>query len=165
MREILLLLAFVVPAILFLLTQQKTLQVIQLVNREVNPGSVWLQLIPIFGQIWQFFVVTRIAKSISNEIASRLGDSILEDSKERVEELNEYPTFNVGIAYCALFTLGGIINLSTKNMSPYWTLTGQGLELTGMACWIIYWVRLTKIKNKLIKMSIGAIIPLPAPTQ
>ena len=164
MMQILLLLAFVIPAILFLLTQQKTLQAIQPVNRKIQSGLVWLQLIPVFGQIWQFFVVTRIAKSISNEIASRLGDSILDDSKERVEELNEYPTFNVGMAYCFLFTLGIIINSSWR-LPTYWQIIVLGLSFTGMSCWVIYWVRLAKIKNKLIKMSIGSIIPLATPIQ
>ena len=159
--DITLLFAFVIPAILFLFTQQKTLQVIQPLNREMKPGLVWLQLIPIFGQIWQFFVVTRIAKSIWKEVTSKMGDSILEDSKERMEELNESPTFNIGMAYCVLFTLGIIINSLSGHWSPYWQLIGPVLSFTGMSCWIIYWVKLAKTKNKLIGMSINSMIPLP----
>ncbi len=163
--QILLLLAFVILGILFLLTQKKTLQVIQPVNRELESGLVWLQLIPIFGLVWQFFVVAWIAKSIWKEIASKLGDSILEDSKERIEELNESPTFNIGMAYCVLFTLDGILNLSSGHWSPYLQMIGPVLSLTGMICWIIYWVRLTKIKNKLIQMSNDSIIAFPQQIQ
>lgn len=158
--QILLLFAFVIPAILFLLTQQKTLQVIQPANRHMKSGLVWLQLIPLFGQIGQFFVVTRIAKSISKEITAKLGDSILEDSSERIEDLSESPTSDIGIAYCVLYTLGGIINYSSKHWTPYWQIIGPVLSFTGMSCWIIYWVRLTKIKNKLLKISTGSSIPL-----
>jgi|SRR6185312_882204 len=161
MLQIVLLLAFVIPAILFLLTQQKTLQAIRPENRVMIPGQVWLQLIPIFGQIWQFFVVTRIAKSIEKENVSKLGDSILEDPQGRIEDLNESPTFNIGMAYCVLFTLGGVINLSSKNWSPYWQLIGSIFSFTGMTCWVIYWVKLTKNKNKLVRMSIDSTIPLP----
>ena len=145
MKQIVLLLVFVIPAIFFLLTQQKTLQAIRPENREMKPGWVWWQLIPGFGQIWQFFVVTRIAKSIGKENVSKLGDSILEDSQGRMEDLNESPTFNIGMAYCVLFTLGGIINLSSKNWSPYWQLIGPIFSFTGMTCWVIYWVKLTKL--------------------
>ena len=40
MLQIALLLAFVIPALLFFLAQQKTLQIISPENRELSPGSV-----------------------------------------------------------------------------------------------------------------------------
>ncbi len=43
----LLLLAFLIPAILFFLSQQRILQVISPENREMSPGSVWFQIIPV----------------------------------------------------------------------------------------------------------------------
>ena len=63
--QILLLLGFVVVGVLFILTQQNTLKLIQPMNRMIRPGQVWLQLIPIFGLLYQFTVVTRIARSRS----------------------------------------------------------------------------------------------------
>src|ERR1700729_4298381 len=97
--QIILLLVFVVIAVLFLLTQQNTLKAVKRENRLMNPGLVWLQLIPLFGQLWQFFVVSRIAKSIRNEIASRQDDSILGFSDiTAVEEHGKLPTFTIGIA-------------------------------------------------------------------
>ena len=65
MLQIALLFAFVIPAILFFLAQQRILQVISPENREMSPGSVWLQFIPLFGMVWQFIVVARIARSVS----------------------------------------------------------------------------------------------------
>src|SRR5436309_7855928 len=99
MIQIVLLFAFIIPAILFFLTQQKTLQVISADNREMSPGSIWLQLIPVFGMVWQFIVVTRIAHSVSKEMASRIGNSILDDSEVQLKAADESPTYTIGIAY------------------------------------------------------------------
>jgi len=69
MFQIALLLALAIPAILFLVPQQRILQVIGPENREMSPGPVWLQLIPFFCLVWQFFVVVRISHSVSKELA------------------------------------------------------------------------------------------------
>ena len=155
MLQIGLLLAFVIPAILFFLAQQRTLQVISPENREMSPGSVWLQLIPAFGIVWQFFVVIRIAHSVSKEMVSKMGESILDNSQTQMKGADESPTYNIGIAYCILTTLGVIINYSTRYSSTYLALFGSFFFLAGMVCWIIYWVRLVNTKNKLVALSVG----------
>ncbi len=155
MLQIALLLAFVIPAILFFIAQQRVLQVISPENREMSPGSVWLQLIPVFGMIWQFIVVIRIAHSISMEMASKIGKSILDDSQVQIKDTDESPTYTIGIAYCILTTLGVIMNYSTMHSSSYLALLGSFFVLAGMVCWIIYWVRLVKAKNILVGLSIG----------
>jgi hypothetical protein len=155
MLQIGLLVAFVIPAILFFITQQRTLQVVSPVNREISPGSVWLQLIPVFGMVWQFIVVIRIAHSVSMEMASKLGESILDNSREQIKETDDSPTYNIGLAYCILTTLGVIINYATLHTSSYLALFGSLFVLTGMVCWIIYWVRLVKTKNKIVGLSVG----------
>jgi hypothetical protein len=155
MLQIALLLAFVIPAILFFLSQQKILQVISPENREMSPGSVWLQLIPVFGLVWQFIVVTRISHSVTKELASKVGESILDHSQEQIKGTDESPTYTIGIAYCILTTLGVIINYSARYSSPNLRLIGSLFFLTGMVCWITYWVRLVLTKNKLIGLSAG----------
>jgi hypothetical protein len=40
-----------VAGVLFLLTQQKSLRAVRKSNRLLLPGLVWLQIIPIFGQV------------------------------------------------------------------------------------------------------------------
>ena len=155
MFQIALLLVFVIPAILFFLSQQKTLQVISPENREMSPGSVWLQLIPVFGMIWQFIVVIRIAHSISKEMVSKIGESILDNSQVQLKGTDESPTYTIGIAYCILTTLGVIINYSTMHSSSFLALFGSFFVLTGMVCWIIYWVRIVNTKNKLVRLSVG----------
>ncbi len=155
MLQITLLLAFVIPGILFFLAQQRILQVINPENREMSPGSVWLQLIPGFGLVWQFIVVTRIARSVSKEMTSKMGEAILDNSQVQIIGTDESPTYTIGIAYCILTTAGVIINYSTRHSSAYLALFGSLFVLTGMVCWIIYWVRLVNTKNKLVGLSVG----------
>ena len=154
MLQILLLLVFLIPAIFFLLAQQRILQVISPENREMTPGSVWFQIIPFAGMIWQFIVVVRISRSVSKEFASKMGDSILDSSQVQITGTAEYPTFAIGIAYCIFTTLGIIINYSNRYSPSNLALFGSIFMLTGMVCWIIYWVRLVKTKNKLVGVSV-----------
>ena len=40
-------------------------------NRTMRPALVWLQVVPLLGTIWQFFVVRALGVSLANERASR----------------------------------------------------------------------------------------------
>jgi hypothetical protein len=147
------LVAFIIIAVLFLLTQYKALKAIRPENRLMQPGLVWLQLIPVFGQIWQFFAVTKIAGSIREEITSRQDDSILGVSDAAVDNLDKRPTYKIGIAYCILFTINLIMaaNPFEHSSNP----SGSGLiGLASMTCWVIYWVQLAKWKRKLVRIDI-----------
>jgi hypothetical protein len=160
--QILLLLALIIPAVFFMLTQQNTLKTIKKENRLLYPGLVWLQLIPLLGQIWQFFVVTRIADSIRKETASRQNDSILGFSDmAAVEQHEKRPTLAIGIVYCALYTTGVFLNLfltsnvkvkNANNIDLLSMLISFGI-LGGMVCWIVYWVQLAKYKRKLQRIA------------
>jgi hypothetical protein len=98
----------------------------------MSPGSVWLQLIPVFGMVWQFIVVARIAHSVSREMASKMGESILDNSQIQIKETDESPTYTIGIAYCILTTLGVTINYSTRRSSAYLALFGSFFVPAGM---------------------------------
>ena len=167
--QILLLLVFLVFAILFMLTQQRTLDAIQLENRTTSPGSVWMQLIPIFGFVWQFIVIIRIADSIRNEITARQDDSILGVADAAaVSQLNKRPTMIIGLSYCILTSLSillsvlmGIImsaNNNTDDIQPATTeifgLLVSLFMLASIICWIIYWVQMSIWKRKILKIRI-----------
>lgn len=134
-NELLFLALFFVPAVLFLLTQKRTIRLIQPRNRRIGPGEVFLQLIPLFGMVWQFFVVTRLSDSIRKE----LGETTFsfEETPAAHSEKKERPTYRIGITYCILFCC---------YILPY---IGSYLFLGGMVCWIIYWVQLYRYKKKL----------------
>lgn len=40
-------------------------------NREMEPGMVWLSLIPLFGYVWSYFVVIRVEEALTLEYKSR----------------------------------------------------------------------------------------------
>jgi len=56
----LILIVAIVIAIFYLLTLQKALSRVSPRNRLMEPGMVWLSLIPLFNIIWAFFIATRI---------------------------------------------------------------------------------------------------------
>ena len=145
----LLVLAFVIPAVLFILAQQKTLELIQPANRLMNPPMVWLQLIPLFNIIWQFFVVSRIAHSIKNEISAWDDDSVFGiSSSELANQFGKRPTFGIGIAYCCLFALYFIIAF-LRRTEIYMAYLLLIVCLACFICWIIYWIQLARYKRKL----------------
>src|SRR5687767_10593654 len=120
------LLIFLVPYILFILTQQETLKAIRPENRTMPPGEVWLQLIPIFNLFWHFVVVRNISNSIRKELQYREQNSFLGlADPEITAELHRKPTLDIGIAYCVLTVLS--------------ILFGSIVSLAGLICWIIYW--------------------------
>jgi hypothetical protein len=126
-----------IPLIFFLITQQNTLKLIQPQNRMMQPGEVWLQLIPLFNLVWHFVVVTKISESIRRELASENTFSFEQQSNPYAN--NSYgqtkPTYGIGIAYCILYCCSILIG----------ALTG----IACLICWIIYWVQLADYKNKI----------------
>ena len=78
----------ILPTVFFLLTQQRALSKCSPANRTMTPGLVWLQIIPFFGFIWQFFVVLAVANSLENEFAAR-----------RIPEERK-PGQSIGLAMC-----------------------------------------------------------------
>ena len=57
--------------IMYLVTLYRTFGNISARNRTMEPGMVFLNLIPAFGFVWQFFVVIRLAESLKNEFRDR----------------------------------------------------------------------------------------------
>lgn len=134
--QFLLLMIFIIPSVFFLLTQQRTLELIRPAIRRMRPGLVWLQFIPIFGLIWQFIVISRISDSIRNELNTPADDSIF---AEDVNFIDFRPTFNVGISYAFSFCLSLMTSGLIKNLT----------SLVALILWIIYWVQLSGYKKKL----------------
>jgi len=151
-------LIFILPAVFFLLSQQRTLSAIRPEYRELKAGMVWLQLIPVFNLYWMFIVVTRIADSISKEVVARQDDSILGlPDFDAVGAISHRPTYKIGMAYCCLFLsfpvsiiLGNIIGRSAPEMvERVFPVVWRVVALGAVCCWIIYWVKLVQNKRKL----------------
>lgn len=133
-------LIFLIPFIFFLVAQQNVIKTVNPGNRVIKPGQVWLQLIPIYGLIWQFSVVRGIADSLRNELESRNRESKLGIWDGGItDEVNIHPTFTTGQWYC-------IMNCIT--CIPF---VGFLTGFFALALWIAYWVQLIKYK-KIISM-------------
>jgi hypothetical protein len=68
------LLVVLIIYIFYLLTLQKALSRCSPRNRLMEPGLVWLFLIPCFNIIWQFFIAVRVPGSLQNEFRDRNRD-------------------------------------------------------------------------------------------
>ena len=124
----------IIPMILFLIAQQNLLKTIKPDNRRIQPNDVWLQLIPGFNLVWQFFVVDRIAESIRNENIERGSNSL------SGAQINEKPTYDLGLAYCILNTVGFV--------GFFFIAIFIFASLPAIICWIIYWVQIADYRSK-----------------
>jgi hypothetical protein len=115
----------ILPTIFFILTQQRALSKCAPANRTMSPGLVWLQIIPFFNFIWQFFVVIALANSLGAEFRMR---GIQEEDK---------PGQGIGLAMCitricVVIPLLGILSL-----------------IASVVLWIVYWVKIAGFSSKL----------------
>ena len=65
------LLALIVVEIFYILALRRALGNCSPTSRTMDPGMVWLLIVPIVAQVWMFFVVLNIAKSLGNEFRLR----------------------------------------------------------------------------------------------
>jgi hypothetical protein len=91
----------------------------------MEPGQVWLQLIPLFGLFWQFVVVNRIAESLRKEYRSR--------GWRKSGDFGQ----GLGTIECVLTVLSLVpfINYLTS--------------LPALICFIIYWVKIAGFSKEL----------------
>ena len=115
------------PQIFYLINMQNTLKAVRPHNRKMEPGQVWLMLIPLFGLVWQFIMVNKMADSLKAEFAER-----------KINVGEDRPGVNLGITYCILLCCSII---------PF---LGVLAALGGLVVWIIYWVKIAEFKSKLI---------------
>jgi hypothetical protein len=88
-------LALFVPFCFFVLTLSRALSKCSRTSRTIEPGAVWLMLLPLFNLIWQFVVVTGLAKSMGSEFRAR-----------GVSGLEPTPGKSIGIAMCVCAVCG-----------------------------------------------------------
>jgi hypothetical protein len=94
-------------------------------SRTMNPGKVWLTLIPIFGQIWQFVVVMNVTKSLEAEYARR-----------EIPRPEGHMGRNIGLAKCICECY-----IFIPKIDHFVALVVSVLALASLMLWIIYWIR------------------------
>ena len=126
MLSILIGLIFLIPIIFFILTLQRAFERCAPAHRAMTPGLVWLLLIPLFNLIWNFMVVTNLAKSLEREYRSRNIPAQLESAK------------SIGLAWAIL---------SCCSIIP---VLGLLAALAGFVVWIVYWVKIAGLSKALL---------------
>lgn len=135
---------FLVPYCFFLLAQHNILNAIQQENRLMQPFEVWFQLIPVFGLIWQFVVVSRIADSIRNEYRSQKEISFLGiGDGELQENINERVTYSTGFWYCVMVCCSLI------------PILGFLIAIGALVLWITYWRQLIRHKEQILQSNLS----------
>jgi len=115
-----------VVAIFFLLTLSRTLAAVKPENRQMEPGLVWLNLIPLFNFVWIFFTVIKLA------------DSLVREAADRSLEFGDGGKA-LGIAYGALLV---------ASLIPF---IGLLTSIASLVVFIIYWVKIAGYKNQLVQ--------------
>jgi hypothetical protein len=125
----------ILPTIFFILTQQRALSKCSPANRTMSPGLAWLQIVPVLGFIWQFFVVSALANSLANEFRAR---GIQEE---------ERPGYGVGLAMCI------------TRICVIIPVLGFFSLVASLILWIVYWVKIAGFSAKLDVASAGPYSP------
>lgn len=121
----------IIVAIFYLMNLQNLLKQISTANRKVEPGNVWLMLIPLFNLIYPFILYPKITDSVKSEMESR-----------GMAEQSDYGR-GIGIAL-PILGLCGII--------PF---LGVLASIANLVLFIIFWVKMADYKNKLMHSSPG----------
>jgi hypothetical protein len=126
--------------VFFLLNLQGALSQCAPETRRMPPGQVWLILIPLFGIVWMFVVVNRIADSLATEFKRR--QLPLDTAR---------PGYAVGLVM-SIAGCGGII----RNIGKYAQISelywfGIAIAFVMIVLMIVYWVQIADYKKQLIR--------------
>jgi hypothetical protein len=117
---------FLIPACFYLLTLQRTLNKCAPTSRTLEPGMVWLCIVPLVNLVSNFFVVFGMAKSLRNEF-NRRGVVIAEAT----------PGQSIGLAMCIC---------ACCSIIP---ILGLLAALAGLVLWIMYWTKIAEYSRTL----------------
>lgn len=115
-----------VAAIFYILTLSRALEKCSPASRTMQPGMVWLLLIPLFNIVWSFLVVIALGRSLGNEFRLR-----------NLPSLSPEPGKGIGLAMCICGACGII------------PLIGLIPSFVGFVLWITYWVRIAEFSRML----------------
>jgi hypothetical protein len=136
----------IIIQILFLLTLHRTMKEVRERNREVQPGMVWLTLIPLFGMIWIIILVTKIANSLRKEFEDRDWRTDGESFGRTVGLLYAWG----GVASVVISIIQNV--LQAADMAPVAMIFGLlslPVSLGILVCWIMYWVQISQYGRRL----------------
>jgi hypothetical protein len=95
-------------------------------SRTMQPGMVWLLLIPFVNIVWNFLVVSALARSLGNEFRLR-----------NIQGTDPEPGKSLGLAMCVCGACGII------------PILGVLAALAQVVLWIMYWVKIAEFSRRL----------------
>jgi len=119
-------LLFLIPFCLYFMTLSRALGKCSTESRTMQPGMVWLTLIPFFGFIWNFVVVLALAKSLDNEFRAR-----------GVTDTEPEPGKNIGLAMSVCMACGLI------------PVLGAVISIVALVLWVMYWIKIAGFSKRL----------------
>jgi hypothetical protein len=119
----------VTPWVFFLMALRGVLEKVSPQNRAMAPEHVWLNLIPVFNLGWFIYTVAKVRDSVKAEYYSR-GWPLEGDFG-----------YNVGLA-------AGIVGICAVVLG--WVpVIDFALGIAAFVCWLIYWLKMADLKNRL----------------
>jgi type IV pilus assembly protein PilA len=112
--------------IFYLLTLSRALSKCSITSRTIQPGMVWLLLVPLVNLVWQFFVVIGLADSLDNEFRAR-----------GIQNVELKPGKAIGIAMCVC------------GVCAFIPILGILAFLVHLVLWIIYWSKIAEFSRRL----------------
>jgi hypothetical protein len=126
--------------IAYLMTLSKALSRVSQHNRLMEPGLVWLLLVPCVNIIWQFFVAIRLPDSLRNEFRERGRDDGSDYGK------------SIALTNAILGLVGGGIS-NVMNNAKGMEKVGLGISLVlglvNLVLFIVFWVKIANYSNQL----------------
>lgn len=119
------LLVAIAIAIVYLLTLQNTLKQVERANRQVEPGNVWLMLIPLFNVVYAFFLYPQICDSVKAEY--------------RYRGLNASGDFGRSLG----------VTMPILSICRILPVIGPLSALANLVIFIIFWAKMAGYKSKL----------------
>lgn len=119
--------------IFFCLTLSKALTQVRPGNRDLEPGQVWLVLIPLFNLYWIFVITSKIPSSLRREFRERGMDQRGEDYAAGIGKW--YAICNV------VGFVGGFI--------PFVNIVSGLFGLAGFVLWIMFWIKIAGYSKEL----------------
>jgi Domain of unknown function (DUF4328) len=127
----------IVVIVLYILTLSRALNKCSAAARTIQPGTLWLLLVPFVNLVWNFIVVLGMAKSLGNEFRAR-----------NAHQVEPEPGKSIGIAMAACAACAVI------------PVVGIAAGLAYLVLWILYWVKMAEFSRKLDATSATVGMPL-----
>ena len=149
--------------ILFLMTLYRALNRCSRRNRTMEPGMVFLQIIPLFSLIWTFIMTAKIGDSLKKEFVDRDIDDGSDYGKSvgmwwATTAVIGFVISSIGSVYTAMQAAqqgggGGPFGPMGRNPGELdvGTLVSLPFSLASFVLWIVYWVKISGYSRTLLE--------------